>query len=197
VRAEFGARSVARRAAGWDNATESKEALMKLTVRQEGDLERLDALIAREKDAMQRDRLRAARLALDGEEALAAAATLGRSRRFVQEWAYTYRDGGVEAIRPGRSGGRPTKLPREKEQAFRERMLGGVTGADGGVCSLRGVDAMRILEQEFGARYTLDGVYDLLHRLRLSCLVPRPRHRKNDPHVMQQWLDDAPLLSKA
>lgn len=168
---------------------------MKLSVRREGDLERLDALIAGEKDARQRDRLRAARLALGGEEAPAIAAKLGRSRRFVQGWAYAYRDGGVEAIEPGKSSGRPTKLPREKEQAFRARMLGGATEADGGVCSLRGVDALRILEAEFGARYTLDGVYDLLHRLKLSCLVPRPRHRKNDPEVMRQWLADAPLLS--
>ena len=168
---------------------------MKVTVRREGDLERLDELIAREKVAVQRDRLRAVRLALDGVEALQIAATLSRSRRFVQEWAYAYRDGGVEAIRPGKSSGRPTKLPREREQAFRARMLGGATGADGGVCSLRGVDALKILEAEFGARYTLDGVYDLLHRLKLSCLVPRPRHRKNDPQVMQQWLEGAPLLS--
>lgn len=169
---------------------------MKVTVCREGDRERLDALIGREKVAVQRDRLRSARLALDGREALEIAATLGRSRRFVQEWAYAYRDGGVEAIRPGKSSGRPTKLPREREQAFRARMLGGVTEADGGVCSLRGVDAMKILEKEFGVRYTLDGVYDLLHRLKLSCLVPRPRHRKNDPQVMRQWLEDAPLLSK-
>ena len=168
---------------------------MKVTVRREGDLERLDELIAREKVAVQRDRLRAVRLALDGVEALQIAATLSRSRRFVQEWAYAYRDGGVEAIEPGKSSGRPTKLPREREQAFRARMLGGATGADGGVCSLRGVDALKILEAEFGARYTLDGVYDLLHRLKLSCLVPRPRHRKNDPQVMRQWLEDAPLLS--
>ncbi len=169
---------------------------MKVMVRREGDLERLDELIAREKVAVQRDRLRAVRLALDGREASEIAATLGRSRRFVQEWAYAYRDGGVEAIEPGKSSGRPTKLPRDKEQAFRARMLGGATGADGGVCSLRGVDALKILEAEFGARYTLDGVYDLLHRLKLSCLVPRPRHRKNDPQVMRQWLEDAPLLSK-
>jgi transposase len=169
---------------------------MKVMIRREGDLERLDELIAREKVAVQRDRLRAVRLALDGVEALQIAATLGRSRRFVQEWAYAYRDGGVEAIEPGKSSGRPTKLPRDKEQAFRARMLGGATEADGGVCSLRGVDALKILEAEFGARYTLDGVYDLLHRLKLSCLVPRPRHRKNDPQVMRQWLEDAPLLSK-
>jgi transposase len=168
---------------------------MNVAVRQEGDLERLDGLIAREKNAKQRDRLRAARLALDGKEALAIAVMLGRSRRFVQEWVYAYRDGGIEAIKPGQSSGRPPKLPREKEQAFKARMLGGVTEADGGVCTLRGVEAMKILEKEFAVRYTLDGVYDLLHRLRLSCLVPRPRHRKNDPQVMQQWLDSAPLLS--
>lgn len=168
---------------------------MKLTVRQEGDRERLDALIAAERLAVQRDRLRAARLALDGGKAAAIAAALGRSRRFVQEWAYAYRDGGVEAVKPGKSSGRPTKLPRDKEQAFRARMLAGATEADGGVCSLRGADAVRILEKEFGVSYTLDGVYDLLHRLRLSCLAPRPRHRKNDPQAMRQWLDGAPLLS--
>ena len=168
---------------------------MKVTVRREGDLERLDELIARERVAVQRDRLRAVRLALDGVEALQIAATLSRSRRFVQEWAYAYRDGGVEAVRPGKSSGRPTKLPRDKEQAFRARMLGGATEADGGVCSLRGVDALKILEAEFGARYTLDGVYDLLHRLKLSCLVPRPRHRKNDPAAMEKFeREDAPLL---
>jgi transposase len=113
----------------------------------------------------------------------------------VQEWSYAYRDGGVEAVRPGKSSGRPTKLPRDREQAFKARMLGGATEADGGVCSLRGADAAKILEAEFGVRYTLDGVYGLLHRLKLSCLVPRPRHRKNDPQVMRQWLEDAPLLS--
>jgi transposase len=169
---------------------------MNVAVRQEGDRERLDGLITREKNAKQRDRLRAARLALDGKEAMEIAAVLARSRRFVQEWVYAYRDGGIEAIRPGRSGGRPPKLPRDQERAFKARMLGGVTDADGGVCTLRGVEAMRILEREFGVRYTLDGVYDLLHRLRLSCLAPRPRHRKNDPQVMRQWLDDAPFLSR-
>ena len=176
---------------------------MKVTVRREGDLERLDELIARERVAVQRDRLRAVRLALDGVEALQIAATLSRSRRFVQEWAYAYRDGGVEAVRPGKSSGRPTKLPRDKEQAFRARMLGGATEADGGVCSLRGVDALKILEAEFRrplhARRRLRPAAPpqalLLHRLKLSCLVPRPRHRKNDPQVMQQWLGGAPLLS--
>lgn len=56
-----------------------------------------------------------------------------------------------------------------------------------------GKDAGRILEEQFGVQYTLDGAYDLLHRLGFSCLTPRPKHRKNDLQPMQQWLDDAPF----
>ena len=77
-------------------------------------------------------------------------------------------------------------------------MLAGPTPADGGVCTLRGKDAVRILQEQFGVQYTLDGAYDLLHRLGFSCLNPRPKHRKNAPQAMKQWLDDAPpLLSGA
>ena len=168
---------------------------MHLTFRDERDRDRLEERIRSEANAKQRDRLRAALLSAQGQEAPQIAKTLGRSRRFVQRWAYAYRDGGIEAIAPGRAMGRPTTLPREREQAFKQRMLGGPTDADGGVCTLRGVDAVRILESEFGVRYTLDGAYDLLHRLGLSCLSPRPRHRKNDAEAMRQWVEQAPLLS--
>jgi transposase len=63
-----------------------------------------------------------------------------------------------------------------------------------GVCTLRGKDAVRILNEEFHAPYTLNGVYDLLHRLNLSCLTPRPRHEKNDPKAMEEFKKSTPLL---
>jgi len=56
-----------------------------------------------------------------------------------------------------------------------------------GVCTLRGKDVVRILEHEFGVRYSLDGVYDLLERLGYSCLAPRPRHEKSDPAKQQEF----------
>ena len=167
---------------------------MDIRWREPDDWQRLHEAISREKQAMQRDRLRAVVLAVEGKQALEIAEILGRSRRFVQAWVYAYRDGGIAALRPGKSSGRPTKLPREQEAAFKQRMLDGPRAGDG-VCTLRGVDAQRILAAEFGVPYTLDGVYDLLHRLGLSCLSPRPRHRKNDPQAMRAWVDSAPLLS--
>lgn len=159
------------------------------------DLTRLRRQSRRQRDAKQRDRYRAILLALEGHEAPAIAQTLGRSRAFVQRWVYAYRDHGLDAIAAKRQTGRPPNLSPEKETPFRERFLAGPTEADG-VCTLRAKDAQRILREEFGVAYTLGGVYDLLHRLGFSSLTPRPRHRKNDPASMQQWLDDAPLLSR-
>ena len=78
---------------------------MDVTERSRGDRRRLARLIARESDAIQRDRLRSVLLALQGRETLEIAGTVGRSRAFVQRWAYTYREGGIEAVRgPDRVG---------------------------------------------------------------------------------------------
>jgi hypothetical protein len=53
---------------------------------------------------------------------------------------------------------RIVKLPRDQEAAFKARMLAGVTPADEGLCTLRGKEARRILQKEFGKHYTLGGV---------------------------------------
>ena len=74
-------------------------------------------------------------------------------------------------------------------------MLAGPTEADGGKCTPRGLDAVRILEAEFGVKYPLPGVRCLLHRPGLSGLEPRPKHRKGDPEAQGRWLEDAPPLS--
>jgi transposase len=159
------------------------------------DLEQLRQRSRQQRDAKQRDRCRAVVLALEGHSAPAIAQTLARSRRSVQLWVYAYRDRGLEAIGPKRQPGCPSKLPVEKQPCFRERLLSGPTASDG-VCTLRARDIRRILREEFGVEYTVAGVYDLLHRLGFSCLAPRPRHRKNNPAQMPQWVEQAPLLSR-
>jgi len=146
-------------------------------------------------DAKQRDRYRAVLLALQGQTTNTIMHTLDRSKNFVQRWVYAYRDGGIDAICPKRQTGRPKKLTDLEEIQLRERILAGPRPQDA-VCSLRGKDTRRILDSEFGVQYSLAGVYVLLHRLGLSSLVPRPRHKKNDPEKMHQWLQEAPLLSK-
>ena len=159
------------------------------------DLEQLRQRGRQERDAKPRDRYRAVVLALEGRSAPEIAQILARSRRSVQLWVYAYRDRGLEGLGPKRQGGCPSKLPAAKQPSFRERLLAGPTASDG-VCTLRAKDIQRILREEFAVEYTVAGVYDLLHRLGFSCLAPRPRHRKNDPAQMQQWVEQAPLLSR-
>ena len=166
---------------------------MEIREREPGDRVRLSKLIRRERDAEQRDRLRAVALALDGETAPEIQKRLDRSRAFVQRWAYAYRDKGLAAIRPGKALGATPKLKPEQVEAFRARVLAGPTEADG-VCTLRGLDFVRILREEFAAEYSLSGVYALLDRLGFSSLSPRPRHKQTDPTAQEEFKERAPLL---
>lgn len=169
---------------------------MQVCERRVGDADRLERLIRRERDAGQRDRFRMALLALRGREKLNIAGMLSVAKSTVEHWVYAYRDGGVDALYPRTAPGATPRLTVEQQEAFRRRMLGGPREADG-VCVLRGKDAVRILNEEFGVDYSLNGVYALLHRLGLSCLSPRPRHEKNDPEAMEAFKTRAPLLSSA
>ena len=167
---------------------------MRIVEREAGDVAELARRAAAERDALRRDRYRAVLLALDGREAAEIAASLGRARRSVQDWAYAYRDGGVDAVQPARRKGREPKLPRGREAELMARLDAGPRPGDG-VCALRGRDVVRILEREFLVKYTLAGAYGLLGRLGYSCLAPRPRHEKGDPAEQQRFREHAPLLS--
>lgn len=167
---------------------------MHVSEREAGDVAELTRRVRSETKALQRDRYRAVLLALEGKEAIEIAQALGRSRRSVQDWVYWYRDGGIDDLVPGKSTGRPTKLPREREAQLLARLDAGPQPQDG-VCTLRGKDVVAILEREFGVKYSLDGAYDLLERLGYSCLTPRPRHENADPQAAQRFKQEAPFLS--
>ena len=169
---------------------------MSILPRDEADRQRLEELVRSESNAKQRDRYRAVLLAMDeaereGDE---IAEVVGRSPRFVDEWASRYRRGGIVALVPKKQPGRRPKLTAEQEQKLKARLDAGPRESDG-VCALRGKDIVRIIKQEFGVTHTLGGVYDVLRRLGYSDLAPRPLHRKNDPAAMEKFEADAPLLS--
>jgi len=160
------------------------------------DLIELEQRICRQRDAQQRDRYRVVLLALQGEQTLAIQRATHRSRGFVQRWVYAYRDGGLAALVAKRRGGSKARLSAGQAQQFIARIKAGPTETDGGVCTLRGKDAQRILRAEFGVAYSLNGAYQIMHRHGLACLKPRPRHRKHDAQGQQAWRDSAPFLSK-
>ena len=127
-------------------------------------------------------RVQAILLAKQGDTAAQIARALGVSRRAVQAWVAAYNRGGLEALPDRPHLGLAPILPRDREASFLERIDAPPRPEDG-VCELRGADIRRILEQEFAARYTPDGVYKLLRRLGYSDLMPRPQHPEAHPEA--------------
>jgi transposase len=158
-------------------------------------VETLEQAAREESKGRVRDRIRAVVLARRGWTAPEIAACLSVSRRAVQDWIRWYNEGGLRNLPDAPRPGQPRKCPQEHFDAVKRRILDGPREEDG-VCTLRGQDVQRILAAEFGVVQTLSATYDLMHKLGLEPLRPRPRHVKNDPEAMEAWLQSAPLLSR-
>jgi transposase len=142
--------------------------------------EELGVLLTKTKNADQRQRLRVIRGALEGLTADEVAARTQLCRRQVQTWVRRFNQQGLAGLKDRVGRGRPCPLTVEQQSQLKSRLAAGPTAEDE-VCTLRGEDVQRILEQEFGVLRKLSSVYYLLHSLGYSSLAPRPRHVQSDP----------------
>jgi transposase len=110
-----------------------------------------------------------------GQTVPRAAPVVGLKERQVRNWVHRFQAEGLEGLRDRRRPGQPKHLPTEQEEAFKARIRRPPRGM-----ILRGPDVRRVLKEEFGAAYSLGGVYFLLHRLGFSSLSPRPLHPQTD-----------------
>ena len=131
-------------------------------------------------------RVQAVILAKRGWTANQIAHALSCSLRSVKNWVAQYNRGGLEALREQPRPGRPRSLDPEHYPRLRQRLEAPPTPEDG-VCALRAADVRRILEREFGALMGRQAVYDLLHRLGYSDLMPRPHHEDANPEVQASF----------
>lgn len=156
-------------------------------------VEEVESLIAKVKTAAKRQRLRVIRWALVGLTADEVAKQTKLCRRQVQNWGRRFNSEGLAGLEDRSGRGRPCPLSPEQQTQLKARLDRGPTAEDQ-VCTLRGEDIQRILEQEFGVLRKLSSVYYLLHSLGYSSLVPRPRHAEADP-ARQAFFKKASCLS--
>ena len=121
---------------------------------------------------------------MQGQTAPDIATALSSSRRTVQEWVYRYNALGLDGLVDHR-GGNHRHLTREQEKKVCAHIDRVATDPQGGI--RRGEDLRQWIQQQFGVLYTLTGVYELLHRLGYSCLMPRPRHAQSDPAAQAEF----------
>ena len=113
---------------------------------------------------------------LEGMEHEEAARLAGLSRSAAYEWHNRYEEDGIEGLRDRPRPGRQPRVDAVTSARFKERIVAGAELERDGVVAFRGVDAQRILKEEFEIDCSLSSTYRLLHRIKLSWLAPRPRH---------------------
>ena len=85
---------------------------------------------------------------------------------------------------------RPGRLPRvdaATSARFKERIVAGAALERDGVVAFGGVDAQRLLKEDFGIDCSLSSTYRLLHRINLSWLAPRPLHPEADTPAQAEF----------
>lgn len=133
-----------------------------------------------------RTRLQAVVLAKEGQTAPAIARSLGVGRRTVQDWIYWYNTQGLSRLSGKVPPGKAPPLSAEDLEKFLARIEAGPKPEDQ-VCALRGIEAQRILRQEFGVVRGLSTALRLLQAARMAKLMPRPRHPEADPAAQEAF----------
>jgi transposase len=140
----------------------------------------LRALARVERDPRQRIRLLAIANVRDGMPVAAAARATGMGRATLYRWLGRERTGGPAALRDRPRSGRRRKLGAAQRAEVRAWVLAGPDVKKDGVVAWRGSDVRAMVERRFKVKLALSSAYRLLDELRLSALVPRPRHGDAD-----------------
>ena len=139
-----------------------------------------------EKNAKMAQRLRLVAFAMEGHISLKIGQWVDLSQRQVQYWVRRYNQGGVDGLKDQPGRGPNPMLAADEIAQLKARIDAGPSAKDG-VCTLRGKEVQRILEEEFGKVRKLGAVYKLLHKLGYSSLAPRPQHRHADPEAQEAF----------
>lgn len=129
-------------------------------------------------------KIRTLRLARQGWTHKQIAEALGKSPRTIQQWVGDYNRDGLEGLKDRRTSNN-RYLTAQQEQQLCEHIDALANDPHDGVRYAK--DLIAVIEQRFGKTYSLSGLYDLLHRLGYSWLMPRPRHEKNDPAKVEAF----------
>ena len=157
-----------------------------MTVTMHRSLNEMRSLCRREKLAQRAQRMRVVVLAMEGFSAEQIAERVGLCRRAVQRWVARFNANDLDGLDDAPGRGKSPLLSSEQEDWLRRRLDAGPTPEDG-VCTLRGKDVQRIIEQEFGKIRSLDAMYHLLHKLGYESLKPRPRHPSSNSEAQEAF----------
>ena len=141
----------------------------------------------RDFDALQKRRMRAAKMLGRGLTQAQVANELGVSRQSVSRWAATVQEEGAVGLRKAGRAGRPPGLDetqrRELIKSLKAGALANGYGTD--LWTLKRVG--RLIEEQTGLRYSESGVWHVLSSLGFSCQRPVGRALERDEAAIEHW----------
>jgi len=124
---------------------------------------------------------------MDGMEVDDAARLVGLRRCAAYKWHNQYEEYGIDGLCDRPRSGKKRRVSDEIGQEIHDRICAGADIDRDGIVSFRGLDVKNWLENDYGIKLGNTATYDLLHRLKLSWLVPRPRHWMADAQAQEEF----------
>jgi len=153
-------------------------------LRDDYDAAELRTLAKRSRDPRQIRRLLALAAVYDGMSRAEAAKVGGMDRQTLRDWAHRFNAEGPEGLTDRPRAGRPRQPTDAQMAELAEIVETGPDPATHGVIRWRRIDLKRVIEERFGVVYSERAVSDLLAKLCFSYISGRPRHPRQDQHVL-------------
>lgn len=124
---------------------------------------------------------------LDGMDVDEATRLVGLRRGAAYDWRNRYEEEGIEGLYDRVRPGKQRRVSATVEKEIYDRVCTGAVLERDGVVSFRGRDVKQWLEQDYDIKLGKSAVYNLLHKLKLSWLAPRPRHWRADAQAQEEF----------
>src|SRR3972149_2861783 len=139
-------------------------------------------------EELERRRVRAIQLLLQGHQPVEVAQLVGVDRRSVRRWNRLYREAGDDGLRAKPAPGRPPKLDARARQRLERALLQGAKAAGFATDLWTCPRVARIIRDRFGVTYHVDHVGRLLRDLGWSPQKPQRRAVERDEAEVQRWV---------
>lgn len=142
-------------------------------------------LSKKERDPRIRIRLIAMAHLTDGKTMGETGGMLGIERHSIGKWYKRFHNWGLCGLEDLPKSGRPTKIAREDEIRFIQKIVDLQGSKNGG--RITGFDIQKMAFEEFGADYADDSIYLVMKRLNMSWITARSKHPKADENLQTSF----------
>jgi len=138
------------------------------------------------RDAGEKRRLMGIRLKLEGYSVSEIMRIMPVTQCTLLTWVKNFNESGFEGLVTKKPPGRKKYLDNDQLEIVRKWLNDGPMEKHD-CCFWTGAKLVEAIEKEFGVRYSLNGMYDLLKDLNYCRKVVKTRHHKSDPEKAEEF----------